>query len=77
MTEELQERSLPTEANAGGGRANDISREESRELSLPIMSVDDAGVGGRPGRGMMVVWDPEFLGLWGGGGGAIQCVRES
>ena len=51
----LEERSLAAEAMAGGGRAKEVSREERRELSLPIMSVEDAGVGGRPGRGMMEV----------------------
>lgn len=51
----LEQRSLPAEAMAGGGRAKDVSREERRESFLPMMSVEDAGVGGRPGRGMMEV----------------------
>ena len=62
----LEERSLPAEAIAGGGRAKDVSREERRELSLPIMSVEEAGVGGRPGRGMTEAW------IW----GREVCVRQ-
>ncbi len=53
--EALVERAVSAPAIAGGGREKDISREERRELSLPGISVEDAGVGGRPGRGMATV----------------------
>ena len=38
---------------AGGGRLNDFSVEDMGELSLPLISVEAAGVGGRLIRGMM------------------------
>ena len=43
--------SLP--ATAGGGSSKDICRPENREPSFPLISVEDAGVGGCSGRGIM------------------------
>lgn len=39
-------------AMAGGPRLNDFSGAERGEPSLPCISVEAAGVGGRPVRGM-------------------------
>lgn len=40
---------------AGGGSSNDICKEENREPSFPLISVDDAGVGGSAGRGILLI----------------------
>lgn len=55
VVEALEDRASSAPAMAGGGREKDVSSEERRELSLPRISVEDAGVGGRPGRGMVIV----------------------
>jgi len=52
-TLEIEEVSLPAPIMAGGGRENDVSREGLLGLSWAMMSVEDAGVGGRPGRGIV------------------------
>jgi hypothetical protein len=40
-------------ATAGGGSSKDNCREENWEPSLPLISVEDAGVGGGSGRGIL------------------------
>lgn len=40
-------------ATAGGGSSKDVCNEESCEPSLLLISVEDAGVGGCSGRGIM------------------------
>ena len=50
---DVEELSLPVAVMAGGGRENDISRDGLLGLSWAMMSVEDAGVGGRPGRGIV------------------------
>ena len=37
---------------AGGGKVNELLQLASRGSPLPCMSVDGAGVGGKPGDGM-------------------------
>ena len=56
LTEVVDEHLLLLAADmmAGGGRVNDISRDDIRAFSFPRMSVEVAGVGGKPVRGMMV-----------------------
>lgn len=53
MTEPFDDPLLLVEARAGGGRVKVISKDEARALSFACRSVEDAGVGGRPGRGMI------------------------
>jgi hypothetical protein len=50
---EVEDRLLPVAfpTMAGGGRVKDISKGGGWGLSLPVRSVEEAGVG-RPGRGM-------------------------
>jgi hypothetical protein len=40
------------EATAGGGSSNDICSVENCDPSLPLISVEEAGVGGCSGRGI-------------------------
>ena len=40
-------------ATAGGGSSKDICRDEYGNPSFPLISVDEAGVGGCSGRGIM------------------------
>jgi hypothetical protein len=53
LTESLDDALLPAEAIAGGGKVNAISNDDTLALSFARRSVEDPGVGGRPGRGMM------------------------
>ena len=53
MTESFDDPLLLVEARAGGGRVKVISKDEVRALSFAWRSVEDAGVGGWPGRGIM------------------------
>ena len=54
MTEVLEEPLLAVEDIAGGGSVNEVSKFEIWASSLPWISVEEAGVGGRPGRGMVI-----------------------
>ena len=47
---------MAAEAIAGGGKVKDVSRNDRRESSLPRISVEEAGVGGRLARGMVFVF---------------------
>lgn len=51
MEELVGRDSIP--ATAGGGSSNDICSEEYLEPSFPLISVDEAGVGGKVGRGII------------------------
>lgn len=53
LTEPSDDPLLLVEARAGGGRAKVISNDGARAFSFAWRSVEDTGVGGRPGRGMM------------------------
>ena len=52
MAESLGDRLDPAETIAGGGSVKGISSDTSRGFFLPWISVEDAGVGGRPTRGI-------------------------
>ena len=54
MREALEEPLLAADEIAGGGRVKEASKDAAEISSLPWMSVDETGVGGRPGRGMVV-----------------------
>lgn len=50
FSEPLEEDLRP---NAAGGRMNVVFSAVKDALSLPVISVEAAGVGGNPGRGML------------------------
>ena len=53
LTDASEDVLLPAEAIAGGGREKDIWLIGIRTSSLPRISVEETGVGGSPGRGIL------------------------